>query len=65
MVTNALIGIANREDVVGAKSFVRSIAISIMNETCFYKLDVRSLAHAAQAVAVVPSAQMSSGGGGS
>ena len=50
MAINALIGIAKREDVAGAKSFVRSIAVSIMHENCFYKFDMKSLYYAAQAV---------------
>ena len=52
MATNALIGIANREDGAGAKSFVRSISISIMHENCFYKFDMESLDYAAQAVGI-------------
>ena len=50
MATNVLIGIGSREDVAGAKSFVRSIAVSIMHENCFYKFDMKSLYYAAQAV---------------
>ena len=52
MATNALIGIGSREDVAGAKSFVRSIAVSIMHENCFYEFAMKNLCYAAQAVAI-------------